>query len=405
MPTANFPAVADLARAIESIAPVHLAQPWDNVGLLAGDPGKALSGPVLLTVDLTEAVVDEAIVGKCAAVIAYHPPIFSALKRIVGGPGAPMPQRVLHKAIEHGLAIYSPHTALDAAQGGMTDWLADGMLGVPAPGEGEHVASHRHSNKAGGDRRAFSPLAHPQITREIKIVTFVPEGDLERVRGALASAGAGIIGEYEMCSFASTGQGTFMGKAGSRPAIGKAGHFETVHERRLEMVCSRKALPLALETLRQLHPYEEPAVDIYPLESQPERGVGLGRRITLDHGATLRELAERLKAHLGVSAVQVAAASGVDLDRERFDRIGVLPGAGGSIASVALADGCQVFVTGEMKHHEVLAMVGAGMCVILGGHTATERGYLPVLAARLRAGLPGVAFTVSRADRDPIVLA
>lgn len=393
-PTADHLTIADLARAMERIAPTHLAEEWDNVGLLVGRTESALSGQVLLTIDLTDAVLEEAIGARCGAIIAYHPPIFQALKRVVGdrtGPGASMSQRVVLGAAENKIAIYSPHTALDAAAGGITDWLAGGVLGATAP-------------TTGGDRRAIKPIAAKEPTQELKIVTFVPDASLERVRGALASSGAGIIGQYESCSFSSQGQGTFMGSAGTNPAVGKPGEFETVHERRLEMVCSRRALPLALAALRQLHPYEEPAIDVYPLEPKPMRDVGIGRRITLDHPATLKDLASRLKSHLRVPAVQVAPAAGVDPMTTPVDRVGVLPGAGGSIAPRALADQCQVFITGEMKHHEVLAMTSAGMSIILAGHTASERGYLTSLARRLQEELSGVSAIVSKADREPTQL-
>ena len=169
------------------------------------------------------------------------------------------------------------------------------------------------------------------------------------------------------------------------------------------MVCSRRALGLALETLRSFHPYEEPAVDVYELVGKPRRDTGAGRRLTLDHPATLDDLADRLKKHLGVSAVQLAAA-GKTGGKAKVTRIGIVPGAGASLAEAARLDGCEVFVTGEMKHHDVLACVGSGMGVILGGHTQTERGYLPRLAKRLEEELPRVRALVSEKDREPFVL-
>jgi dinuclear metal center YbgI/SA1388 family protein len=379
---------AALTAALESIAPPRLAEDWDNVGLLIGAPDAPLTGPVLLTIDLTEAVLDEAERLRAGAIIAYHPPIFRPIKRIVGGSAAAAAERVIHRAARAGLAVYSPHTALDACTGGITDWLAEGLMG---PGDG-----------GGGDKRALQPALRRERTQEVKIVTFVPHEHLDTVRAAMASAGAGLIGAYELCSFSLHGVGTFRGAAGTRPAVGQAEQFEQVSEHRLEMVCSRSALALVLQTLRQFHPYEEPAIDIYPLEPRPERGIGAGRRITLDHPCSLADLAKRLKLHLGVSAVQLAAVGG--RADAMVERIGVVPGAGGSLAAAALADGCQLFVTGEMKHHEVHAALGQGLSVLLGGHTATERGYLPRLAARLAALLPESHFVVSTADRDPLVL-
>lgn len=372
--------VRDLAESIQRIAPPELAESWDNVGLLVGRADRALEGPVVLTIDLTEAVLTEAIGAKAAAIVAYHPPVWEPLRRLSG---ASVRGRILLGAIEAGIAILSPHTALDAVSGGVTDWLCEGISG----GEPGRIA---------GDCRALRPHTRRDESREVKLVTFVPGDHLDAVRKALASAGAGIIGEYQVCSFASAGTGTFLGGKNTKPAVGEAGRLESVAEFRLEMVCSKAAVPLALETLRRFHPYEEPAVDVYELLGLPERHAGAGRRLVLDRPATLAEIARRLKDHLGVSMVKVAQAPG---QSGELSRVGVCPGSGASLAEDALADGCEVFITGEMKHHEVLGALQAGMSVILGGHTNTERGYLPRLGAQIERLLPGVRTIVSREDR------
>lgn len=396
--------VQDLIDAMGTIAPLRFAEAWDNVGLLIGSPRRELRGPVVLTIDLTDAVIAECAAMKASAVVSYHPPIWDPLKRITDDPSrsaADARGSIVLRAIEAGLAVYSPHTALDAAPGGMTDWLADGLL------------DRKGVVKA--DRRALRPHAEVRDSQQVKIVTFVPAKDLERVRDGMATAGAGRIGRYELCSFASTGTGTFRGQEGTSPAVGEPGRLETVDEVRLEMVCSERALALALETLRQFHPYEEPAIDVYRLLPLPVRTAGAGRRLVLDQPASLERLADRLKTHLGprgsgasAPAVQIAAAPGAEGKPVSF--VGVCCGAGSSMAPIAKAEGCQVFVTGEMKHHEVLAALEPGegtpgMSVIVAGHTATERGYLPRLADRLREMLEGVRVEVSRVDRNPFALA
>jgi dinuclear metal center YbgI/SA1388 family protein len=376
--------VSDLARAMESIAPLELAEGWDNVGLLVGSMDRELAGPVLLTIDFTEAVLAEAIGLKAAAIVSYHPPLWDPLKRITAAtPGG----RILLGAIEHRMAIYSPHTALDAAQGGVTDWLSEGLSGG---GDG----------KIAGDSRALVPHPRAEEMQEVKIVTFVPQAQVEAVRNALASAGAGLIGAYKVCSFAAPGTGTFLGGERSSPAVGKPGRLEHVAELRLEMACSKAALPLALETLGRFHPYEEPAVDVYELLPRPDRHAGPGRRVVLDQPATLAQLAERLKQHLHIPVVNIASAG----DAERpLTRVGVCPGSGASLAGAAMNDQCEVFITGEMKHHEMLEALHGGLSLILAGHTNTERGYLPRLARRLEPLLPRVKFVVSAADRSPRV--
>jgi dinuclear metal center YbgI/SA1388 family protein len=379
--------LADLLSTLDRLVPLSYAESWDNVGLLVGDAAARVVGPVLLTIDLTEPVLAEAIAMKASVVIAYHPPIFEPLRRIVASSAK---GRVVLGAIQHGVAVYSPHTALDAIPGGITDWLCEGLSGSGTPGA------------IAGDCRALVPHAALGATQEVKIVTFVPAGDVSKVRSALASAGAGLIGHYSLCAFASSGTGSFVGDASTHPAVGQPGHLEEHAETRLEMVCSTAALPLALETLREFHPYEEPAIDVYPLVAQPQRRIGAGRRVTLDQPATLATLAQRLKAHLGIGVVNIVPAPGRPADHP-IKAIGVVPGSGASLVAAASANHCDAFVTGEMKHHEVLGALERGIELLLAGHTNTERGYLPRLATRLTEARPGLMVKVSQADRSPRV--
>ncbi|MEM1330440.1 MAG: Nif3-like dinuclear metal center hexameric protein [Planctomycetota bacterium] len=376
--------VRDLVRAMESIAPPALAESWDRVGLHVGHANADLTGAILLTIDLTEAVVEEAVAAKASAVVAYHPPIWQPISRLTGSTRT---QRVVMSLLEHGIAVYSPHTALDAAGGGVTDWLCEGLSGVP----NVHEA---------GDCRALSPHEDHEPPR-VKIVTFVPEDHAEQVRNAMATAGAGLIGDYRVCSFASPGVGTFLGGEGTNPAVGEAGRLERVQELRLEMIADASAAALVCDTLRRFHPYEEPAIDLIPLTPEPRRAVGAGRRLVLDTPATAHELAERLRGHLDKSRLKFALPEGVSTEH-KITTVGVCPGAGGELAAAARAEGCELFVTGEMKHHEVLAAMDNGMGVLLAGHTNTERGYLPRLADRLRGELVGVEVMVCERDMDPL---
>ena len=383
--------VHDLVNAMDRIAPLRYAEPWDKVGLQVGSQDAALTGPVLLTIDLTERVIAEAAAMQAAAIVSYHPPIFSPLDAITD---ATPKQRIILHAARAGIAIYSPHTALDAAPGGMTDWLCEGLS------SGTNDAS---AGKIAGDCRALQP--HPNArtndTTNAKIVTFVPEDHVENVRNALASAGAGRIGEYSLCSFETTGTGTFLGSAATTPAVGKAEQLERAPECRLEMICPKPAVALALETLRRFHPYEEPAIDVYELEPQPVRNAGAGRRLVLDQPVTPRDLGARLRSFLCNSRVQLGLTSDNDTP---VRTIGVVPGAGESLVSLAVREGCELFVTGEMRHHNVLAAMHDGIHVLLAGHTNTERGYLPRLAAKITEELPGVEVRIAENDRDPLVV-
>lgn len=364
----------DVLHAVRTLAPESLAEPWDKVGLHVGDAAQGVTRG-LLCIDLTEAVVAEAGRLGCELVIAYHPPIFDP---VAGLTTATWKQRVLREVVRQGMAVYSPHTALDAAVDGINDWLLRGL------GAGEDVAPIRAH-------------ATPDAA-VVKIITFVPAAALDRVRDALAGAGAGRIGRYGKCSFTMPGEGTFEGDADTNPAVGKAGRFERVAEVRLEMVCHRSLLADALVALRRAHPYEEPAVDVMPLiaTGQVPSLTGAGRAGSLGRAVALRTLVRRLKGLLGVKDVEVAAPPGA----RRVRRVAVCVGAGGSL--LREADDADVLVTGEMRHHDVLDARERGQAVVLAGHTQTERPYLPVYRKRLEAlRLPGVRWQVSRSDRPP----
>ena len=384
--------VADLIRAVEALAPPHLAEPWDNVGLLVGDPSRDLRAGVLLTIDLTEPVLDEALGLGVGAIIAYHPPIFAPLKRLA----TDSPRgRMLLRLVESRISVYSPHTALDAAPGGLTDWLIDQCLCDDA------------RSGTGHDRRPLIP--HPAATdpaRPHKIVVFVPAKPpdaLTRVRDALATAGAGVIGNYTHCSFTLEGVGSFRAGPGAYPSVGSVGTLEHVDEHRLEMLCPRAALPGVIAALRATHPYEEPAFDVHELAQaasqrpDPTAQVGSGRIATLDAPTPLATVADRLRKQLGISSIQLAGDA-----RSTTRRLAVVPGSGAALIDAALAAGADCFVTGEMKHHEILEASSRGCALLLCGHTETERPYLPVLASKLGAILGACQLNISTSDRAPL---
>lgn len=379
--------VQDLVAAMEAIAPPSHAESWDKIGLLVGDRQRALSGPVVLAIDLTESVLSEAVEMGAGAIVSYHPPIFEPLNRVTNDTPR---QRVVMRAIEQKIAIYSPHSALDAIPGGITDWLCEGLSGGASTPEGGKIA---------GDCRSMAPAQIQPGTQQVKIVTFLPASEADKVRNALASAGAGIIGNYQLCSFAATGEGTFLAGEGAKPRVGGVGRLEHVSELRLEMVCSRAALPLATATLKRFHPYEEPPIEVYELSPLPQRDAGAGRRLVLDQPATVPELAQRLKAFLKRDRVRYSIAG----EERPLKRVGVVPGSGASLSRLARQEGCDVFVTGEMKHHEILGALNAGMSVILGGHTGTERGYLPRLKHLLEKRLAGARVAISAKDVEILV--
>lgn len=367
--------IQDILPALEAIAPLKHACSWDNVGLLAGS-SRWTADAILLTIDLTEAVLQEAVESSIGLIVAYHPPIFQPVKSVTDR--SPL-QRIVLEAIRAGIAVYSPHTALDAAPGGVNDWIAEGV--------------------GRGDVRALEAIESQPESQQCKIVTFCPAEAIDAVRNGLASVGAGRIGEYQLCSFELRGQGTFLAGEKANPTVGRRGRLERIDEVRLEMVCPRAALGLAIVTLRQFHPYEEPPIEVYPLQPHPLRTTGQGRRLTLDQPAALKTIVERVKKHLGIHQVQVASGRNAPT---KLTRIGLCAGSGGSLIEAALTQGCEAFITGELRHHDVLAAQAKGCTVIVAGHTNTERGYLKTLRKRLDEALPDVTVAVSKRDADPL---
>ncbi|MFZ9881066.1 MAG: Nif3-like dinuclear metal center hexameric protein [Phycisphaerales bacterium] len=368
-----------LVRTLGTYAPLSLAEPWDKVGLLIAGDGREIS-TALLTIDLTLEVLDEAKARGAQLVIAYHPLLFKPLERL---DGATWQGRVAIDAVRAGIAVYSPHTALDAVEGGVNDWLVDSLAGSSAP------------------RRPIKPAA--SASPGFKLVVFAPIDAAARLRDALAAAGAGVIGaasKYTHCSFAAAGQGTFHGGEGSSPAVGQPGRLERVQELRLEMAVPANRLAAAVGALRATHPYEEPAFDIFRMEPEPAAArAGAGRIATLAEPMTSDEVARKLEQPLGVARMDIARASA---EPRRHTTVAFCAGSGASLAESAAAQGATLFVTGEMSHHDVLHARSLGLDLVLAGHTNTERGYLPHYRRALERLSAGVGFVVSSADRDPL---
>jgi dinuclear metal center YbgI/SA1388 family protein len=359
--------LSDLIEVLEKIAPIRHAESWDNVGLLVGDPSQPCNR-VLLTIDYTKAVAEEVRQNRCDVVIAYHPPIFEGLKRLTPS--------LVFDAVRDGIAIYSPHTALDVAEDGTNDVLADAI---------------------GLSNRQPLRLAETKST-QYKMIVFVPEKDLEKVSQALFAAGAGRIGNYSSCSFQSPGTGTFFGEPNSNPTVGKSGQLETTAEIRLETVVDISKLPNVLTALRESHPYEEPAFDLNQLAAPPE-GVGQGRIGTFPSPLPMSELIARIKRELELEHLLVCGAENIPASK-----VAICAGAGGDFLDDAISQGADLYLTGELRHHDAIKADKAGMRVICTLHSNSERAVLKKLKVRLEEKLPSIHFMVSRVDRDPFLI-
>jgi dinuclear metal center YbgI/SA1388 family protein len=334
---------------------------------------------IFLTNDLTEKVLEEAIASKASFILTYHPLIFAPLKRLTR---SNVKERIVVRAIEERIAVYSPHTSFDSVAGGVNDWLAEGL------GEGTCKVIQQFTEA--------SPT-------ELKLVVFVPEEKVEEMREALSACGAGNIGNYSRCSFAIPGTGSFLGNEESKPVVGAKEQLETVKEIRLEMVCNRSKLSEISETIRRVHPYETPAWEVYQLEPIPVASTGQGRIVTLKEKVPLSVMIERIKKHLGLNHVRVAVGSNTkSIEEIQIRTIALCAGAGETVIGKARAD---LYLTGEMRHHEVLAAVEKGVSVILCEHSNTERGYLVKLSKTLEKLFEGkLAIQVSVKDADPLVV-
>lgn len=360
--------LVEILSALERLAPLELAESWDNVGLLLGDRQADVTR-ALTCLTLTPDVADEAIRTDATLIVTHHPVLFKPVQRLTADTTE---GRMLGRLLQHGVAVYSPHTAWDNAPRGINQQLAERL------GLGEIV-----------------PL-RPRTVDEVKLVTFVPAESVAAVQQALWAAGAGVIGGYRCCSFTTPGTGTFFGEEATNPAVGEAGRLEAVAELRLEVVCPATSVTNAIAALRRAHPYETPAIDVLPLQSFTQSG-GAGRGGRLPEPLTLGQLADLVAARLGLDGLEVVGDAS-----KRIERLGIACGSAADFWKDARRAGCDALLTGEGRFHSALEVRDAGFAMILAGHYATERGGVETLAEELAAACPGVSVSPSQAERNPL---
>ncbi len=367
----------DVLAALERAYPPRLAADWDAVGLVCGDPDDPVER-VLVAVDPVPATVDEALETGAQLLVTHHP----LLLRGVHGVGADTPKGALvHRLVRGGAALFTAHTNADSAAPGVSDALA-AAVGLTVEGP-------------------LVPAPAPPLD---KIVTFVPVGpSITAVHEALSAAGAGAIGDYSHCSFATAGTGQFKPLPGAHPTIGEVGRLERVAETRLEMVLPRPRRAAVVAALRAAHPYEEPAFDVLELAPLPSP-LGLGRIGVLAEPEPLRAFTARVAAGLPATAWGVRAAG--DPDRI-IERVAVCGGAGDSALDAALAAGVDAYVTADLRHHpasEHLLRPGAPALVDV-AHWASEWPWCAQAADVVREATGGsVEVRVSTRRTDPWTL-
>ena len=362
--------IKDIAERIEKIAPLKLAQDWDNVGLLIGDPQKNVKN-ILLTIDITGDVVAEAKRLKTDLIVSYHPVIWDGLKKIT----ADGPTSIVYDLIRSGIAVFSIHTALDSAIGGVNDGLAE-IIGIR-------------------DGKPIGDYVDSQSRDNYKLVVFIPIESAAKVSNAVFAAGAGVIGNYSNCGFGAEGTGSFLPLKGAKPAIGKKGKLEKVPEIRFETIVPAEKLDNVIAAMKKAHPYETPAFDCFKLYNTRTE-FGLGRIGKLEKPTQIKQIIRRIKKYTGAQAIGI-----VGDENQLVKTVAVCAGSCGKIINLLIAAKCDLYLTGELKHHQALAAQEAGLTCICLSHTVSERFILSKLAKQLQKQIKQVTIRISRKDADP----
>ena len=348
-------------------APLPLQDDFDNAGLQIGLTEAEVAG-VLLCLDVTEAVVDEAITLGCNLIVSHHPVIFKPLKRITGSNYV---ERSILKALANGIAIYSAHTNLDNAPGGVNFRIAE-ILGL------QNVR-----------------ILVPKDDCLLKLAVYVPLSHADAVREALFAAGCGEIGNYGSCSYNVKGVGTFKAHEGCNPFCGNVGELHHENEVRIETVMPSYIKGRAVKALLAAHPYEEPAYDIYPLKNSWD-SVGAGVIGELPQECSEFDFLNSVKEKFAVGCVRHTLLSG-----RSVKRVALCGGAGGSFAGAAMAAGADVYITGEARYHDLFNYAGK-MTVAVIGHYESEQYTMDIFDGIISGKFPGLKVIKTSVDTNPV---
>jgi len=359
--------VQDVINHLQDLAPLAYAEDFDNVGLLVGDKNQPVSG-VLVTLDTLEAVVDEAIENSCNLIVSFHPIIFKGLKKLTGKTYV---ERVVIKAIQHNIAIFSIHTALDNAIEGVNSIICD-QLGL--------------RNKK---------ILIPQSGTIKKLQTYVPKTNAEELRQALFNVGAGSIGNYESCSFNVDGEGTYMGNEDSNPVIGIKGELHTENETAISVTFKKHLESIVLKKLFDAHPYEEVAYEISTLENTNQH-IGMGMIGELENEMNTTDCLEFIKTKMNTKCIRHSK-----FINKSIKRIAVLGGSGSFAINAAKASGADLFVTADLKYHDFFS---AENDIVLAdiGHYESEQFTKTFLVDYLSKKITNFAIVLSNTNTNPV---
>ncbi len=358
--------ICEIIDAIEQYAPLHLQEPWDNAGLQVGDAGREATG-ALLCVDVTEAVMAEAVERGVNLVVSHHPLLFRGLKRITGNSSV---ERIVATALKHDIAVYSAHTNMDSANGGVS-WATGRMVGLTR----------------------MRTLV-PQPAQMMKLSVFVPVASCEAVSEALWSAGAGKIGNYDRCAYMVDGRGTYRPLDGAHPAIGEVGSNHTEGETRIEVVFHSSICARVVQAMLAAHPYEEPAFDLVKLENNAATGLGVIGEIETPMAAA--DYIAFVKNALAIGAIPYAG----DASRT-IRRVALCGGAGAEFIGTAIAQGADIYMCGDLKYHDYTTHCDRIVLANI-GHYESEQCTKGIFYEIIRKKFPNFATYYADQDKNPI---
>jgi len=329
--------ISQIIESLEDFAPLGLQESFDNSGLQVGDVSQTVEG-ILLCLDVTEEVVDEALELGCNLIISHHPLLFKPIKKLSVKTYI---ERCVIKACKNDLVIYSAHTNIDNASGGLNYYLAE-KLGLQ-------------------NLRILSPRKEGLL----KLVTFVPENHAETVLNAMFGAGAGCIGNYDSCSFNAHGTGTFRAGENTNLFVGNRYELHSEPEIRIETVLPAQKKSAVIKGLLATHPYEEPVYDLYHLTNE-WRGAGSGVVGELPYPEEEETFLYRIKSVLKLQNIKHSTLNGKEI-RE----VALCGGNGAFLIPDAIAYGADVFITGEAKYNDFYDVENKILLTVI-GHYESE---------------------------------
>lgn len=359
--------IKEVTDILEKLAPLAYAEGFDNVGLLVGDENIEVSG-ILVTLDTLENVVDEAIAENCNLIVSFHPIIFNGLKKLTG---TSYVERVVIKAVQNKIAIYSIHTALDNATEGVNSKICE-ILGIKN-----------------------QKVLIPKKGTIKKLTTYVPIDNCDKLKEALFAVGAGNIGNYSNCSFTTEGKGSYKAGERANPTKGIIGQTHYEKEAQINIIYSISNERNVLKSLMENHPYEEVAYEIFTLENT-NQNIGMGMIGELDRAMDEKAFLQHIKVKMNASCIRHS-----QLLSKKIKKVAVLGGSGAYAIGAAKSSGADAFITADVKYHQFYEAEEKLLIADI-GHYETEQFTKNLLVDYLTKKIPNFAIRLSASKTNPI---